>query len=144
MLCIYIIESLPSSAGKGVILCDSIQVTRFRAWLRLGFDIFPIATSTPRGITRVVTRGNLTQSGPDTWPPDPIRTRHVATRHVSNDVSCGSCFLPRGGGCPMTACHVAASDKSDIAGRLANQSMPRVHGDKKEAAVRRVIQCFQK
>ncbi|GKD42513.1 hypothetical protein Tco_1267158 [Tanacetum coccineum] len=67
MLCVYIIDSLPSSAGKGVILYDSIQVTRVRAWLQPGFDIFPIVTSAPCGTTRVVIRGNLTQSGPDTW-----------------------------------------------------------------------------
>nr|GEU67507.1 hypothetical protein [Tanacetum cinerariifolium] len=35
--------------------------------------------------------------------------------HVSNDLTCGSHWLTRGGGCPMTACHVAAFD---VAGKM--------------------------
>ncbi|GKB09641.1 hypothetical protein Tco_0837953 [Tanacetum coccineum] len=60
-----------------------------------------------------------------------------------DDVSCGSHFLTHGGGCPMTACHVAvltahhvqvaANDwyeVAEVAGRLANKGVTRVHGDK--------------
>ncbi|GJW83261.1 hypothetical protein Tco_0156406 [Tanacetum coccineum] len=66
------------------------------------------------------------------------------TSRSQDDVSCGSHFLTRGGGCPMTACHVvaltanymqvAANDwyeVADVAGWLANKGVTRVHGDKK-------------
>ncbi|GJT21271.1 reverse transcriptase domain-containing protein [Tanacetum coccineum] len=46
----------------------------------------------------------------------------------------GSHLLTHGEGCPMTACHVAATlmcTRLQVAGRLSNQRMPRVHGDKK-------------
>ncbi|GJY87456.1 hypothetical protein Tco_0502084 [Tanacetum coccineum] len=59
-----------------------------------------------------------------------------------DDVSCGSQFLTRGGGCPMIACHVAVLtayyvqvadndwyEVAEVAGRLANKGVTRVHGD---------------
>ncbi|GKC94840.1 hypothetical protein Tco_1160282 [Tanacetum coccineum] len=48
--------------------------------------------------------------------------------------TCGSHLLTRGDGCPMTACHVAAAltrTRFQVAGRMGNQRVPRVHGDKK-------------
>ncbi|GKE46568.1 hypothetical protein Tco_1477826, partial [Tanacetum coccineum] len=70
---------------------------------------------------------NPTTTSDATWPhsggdmrqPDRPLTRGNPTRSVdtltrpidvSNDVPCGSHFLPRGGGCPMTACHVATAN----------------------------------
>ncbi|GJU03254.1 hypothetical protein Tco_1113592 [Tanacetum coccineum] len=71
--------------------------------------------------------------------------RNTRTRRMlQDDVSCGSYFLTRGGGCPMTACHVAALtanymqvaandwyEVAEVAGWLANKGVTRVHGDKK-------------
>ncbi|GJS06796.1 hypothetical protein Tco_0363592 [Tanacetum coccineum] len=107
----------------------------------------------PHGPTLVVTRG---KSNRPLTRGNPTRSVDTLTRpiDVNNDVSCGSHFLLRGGGCPMIACHVAAANdwykvvRWQVAaddywwrlmigkrfrgvGWLTNGRVPRVHGDKK-------------